>query len=650
MRTRKVLCLILAMATVIGCFAGCGKDEPQEEQKKFNEGIVNYEAVAYSAADLIGEDDYGQIMNKNTEGYEVVFGADLSGSDQTFGGHVIAGGNKKTSLSGTSFCVPSSGSGVDTGDSSWVTVTDSFKGSPQYQLAAEGKIESSDSNGENGMLLGFFVNDAQAAKDSGDGIRVVINPKSADITLFSTPDSWKNGGDASISVKSSYFKAAVSLNAVVTYDNSVFFYINRDFVGKFTVKDGEIELFNSRNKSAYKGSVAEAATAGDKIVVGGVNGGVDLTKLNVAGIPASFLETKKKVTATPVGDNKLGLDITDKTDIVSICYTMWFNNILGSGDGKIGTPLNVTELLETYKFSAEKGFYNDEGKTSNKETRFHYWAEPAQGYYRSTDETACRNNMTMLYNAGVDFIICDYTYLSDSNYTAYAPGTSLWETYVGGPMETLLSTIMKMRAEGLGTPYVVMWTMNDSFMKAFKKYYYTDENYADCFVYWEEKPLILRWNAKNIADDFFTVRGMYGLQGRTWTYQWSYLEHNNANTVTEDFEMKPEHMCCCVAAQTTYMSDTMSAQGREGGKFWNEQWQNVFDTHPKIVTLTWWNEWTAQLLKVNGQYVFTDNFNQEYSRDIEPMKGGHGDQYYKWLVEYVKAYKAHEECPALYEK
>ncbi len=32
------------------------------------------------------------------------------------------------------------------------------------------------------------------------------------------------------------------------------------------------------------------------------------------------------------------------------------------------------------------------------------------------------------------------------------------------------------------------------------------------------------------------------------------------------------------------------------------------------------------------------------------MEGGHGDQYYKWMIEYIAAYKAHEECPVLVEK
>ena len=52
----------------------------------------------------------------------------------------------------------------------------------------------------------------------------------------------------------------------------------------------------------------------------------------------------------------------------------------------------------------------------------------------------------------------------------------------------------------------------------------------------------------------------------------------------------------------------------------------------------------------DGETTFVDNYTQEYSRDIEPMEGGHGDLYYRWLCEYVRAYKAGEDCPTLTEE
>ena len=53
-----------------------------------------------------------------------------------------------------------------------------------------------------------------------------------------------------------------------------------------------------------------------------------------------------------------GLDITHKTDLVGICYTMWFNAVLGSGDGPIENVPNVPELTQRYGWSDEYGFGN----------------------------------------------------------------------------------------------------------------------------------------------------------------------------------------------------------------------------------------------------------------------------------------------------
>lgn len=356
--------------------------------------------------------------------------------------------------------------------------------------------------------------------------------------------------------------------------------------------------------------------------------------------------SEKTVVATPLEGHSLGLDITNKKDLVSICYTMWFNAINGNGTEPITDALNVEELTAKYGFSTKYGFGN-ETEQHNRITRFHYWSEPAQGYYRSTDKDAIRNNMTLLYKAGVDFIILDYTY---ANAGGYSPGKSAWETYINGPSTALLDTIMEMRAEGLGTPYVVFWLSSDSMYELIKEHFYSVEKWRDCFVYWDNKPLLLDWQYESRDQDFFKVKGMYGLQGVVGENQWSYLEVNNSKTVAYDADGNPEHVCACVATQETYMS-YHTAHGRDGGKFWNNQWKTAFKHHPKIVTVTWWNEWCAQLFKIdNVGYVFTDNFNQEYSRDIEPMKGGHGDQYYKWLCEYIRYYKSGLDCPKLYEE
>ena len=338
-----------------------------------------------------------------------------------------------------------------------------------------------------------------------------------------------------------------------------------------------------------------------------------------------------------------GLDITNRSDLVGICYTMWFNAVLGSGHTPIENVPNVTEMTEKYGWSEQYGF-GDASEQHNDIGAFHYWGKPAQGYYRSTDKAALRRNLTLLQQAGVDFLIADFTFVGGNTVN----NKPFWDSHVEYSSIALLDTIVEMRAEGLKTPYVVMWPNSPDAFPVFYEKFYGQKKWKDCFVYRDGKPFILHWNYKTSETDLFTTRGMYGLQGKVRAGQWSYLEPDNRTTVCYDADGNAEQVGVSVAMQATYMSDTTTAHGRQGGRFWHAQWQTAFDVHPKIVTLTWWNEWCAQLFCVGGRYVFTDNFNQEFSRDIEPMQGGHGDLYYKWLCEYVRAYKAHEPCPALF--
>ncbi len=339
--------------------------------------------------------------------------------------------------------------------------------------------------------------------------------------------------------------------------------------------------------------------------------------------------------AAPFGGT-VGLDITDRHDLVGICYTTWFNAILGSGREPVTDWHNVTEV--------------EAGRQSfGPQNAFHYWAKPAIGYYRSDDKAVMRRHMIQLAEAGVDFIILDYTYEEDH----WLEGR-YWDVYTVRPMTALCDTIVEMRAEGLRTPYVVCWigTNKGHLYKAFYDRFYGVEKWRDCFVYWDGKPFILSWGEAEDCPyrDIYTVRTMRGLGSvNREKNNWSFLTVDNRGRYATGADGKPEQVTVAVATQETYMS-APTAHGRDGGFFWFRQWHYAFETHPKIVTLTWWNEWCAQRLEVApGVYEFTDNYNIEYSRDIEPMEGGHGDRYYQWLIQYIAAYKSGKACPVLVE-
>ena len=352
------------------------------------------------------------------------------------------------------------------------------------------------------------------------------------------------------------------------------------------------------------------------------------------------------ITATPAEGHSLGLDVTDKTDLVSICYSIWFDYVLRKSDTEVDYYHDISEILAGNK---------DWGGSPS----FHYWAKPALGYYCSSNREVIRTHMTQLYAAGVDFIILDHTNLS----YGLKSSPNDWKLMVDSPMIALFKTIMEMRAEGLGTPYVVVWVGgggDDRLYQYLYDNYYGQEKWADCFVYWDEKPFLLTTfihDKENPAPEAFTTRCMGGLQDRTACTRkgiWNFLHFNNAKYCTENADGEAEQIGVCVASQETYMSaDT--AHGRLGGLLWNAQWRSAFKFRPKFVTLTWWNEWTAQRLYIqggayDGQYHFTDAYSPEYSRDIEPMEGGHGDLYYRWMIEYIYAYKNHRECPVLVEE
>ncbi len=369
-----------------------------------------------------------------------------------------------------------------------------------------------------------------------------------------------------------------------------------------------------------------------------VHGGGAAVVEDVALMGASTGEVVEHVTvtATPTEGNALGLDITDKTDLVSICYSVWFDAILGSGTEPVTDWNNITEVL-----AGEREW--------GGVTAFHYWAKPAVGYYRSSDKVVIRKHMNQLYTAGVDFIVIDLTNAGDGYL-----GTSAWTNYIQKPMDAICDTIMEMRAEGEGTPYVVFWVGDGEgpLYKELYDKYHSVEKWKDCFVYWDGKPFMITTH-KQPADfpynDLLTVRSMWGLRGAGGYAdgQWSFLNTDNSIHVAMK-DGKPEQVSVAVASQETYMS-MPTAHGRDGGFFWFRQWYHAFDVHPKIVTLTWWNEWTAQRFDVDGKPHFVDNYNQNYSRDIEPMEGGHGDQYYQWLIQYIAAYKGGKDCPILVE-
>lgn len=162
--------------------------------------------------------------------------------------------------------------------------------------------------------------------------------------------------------------------------------------------------------------------------------------------------------------------------------------------------------------------------------------------------------------------------------------------------------------------------------------------------------------------DFFAFRKPQPdyFQGPTGPDQWSWLEVHPQHVFTNSAGQK-EQMSVGVAQNAVgNRLGSMSEPGARGRSYHDgatdtranairlglnlaEQWERALAEDPRFIFVTGWNEWIAgRFAEFNGvklPVMFVDQFDQEHSRDIEPMRGGHGDDYYYQLTGSVRRYK-----------
>jgi len=79
------------------------------------------------------------------------------------------------------------------------------------------------------------------------------------------------------------------------------------------------------------------------------------------------------------------------------------------------------------------------------------------------------------------------------------------------------------------------------------------------------------------------------------------------------------------------------------------QWAHAQREDPRLIFITGWNEWIAgrfdEFNHIRQPVMFVDQFDQEHSRDIEPMRGGHEDSYYYQMAANIRRYKDVRPAP-----
>jgi hypothetical protein len=315
-------------------------------------------------------------------------------------------------------------------------------------------------------------------------------------------------------------------------------------------------------------------------------------------------------------------------------------------------PFDVTKVLTQTKDS----------KVNWTTTADHHWGEPELGYYISTDPFVIRKHASMLCDAGIDVILFDTT----------NPPFTWKEEY-----EALCREYTALRQTGAKTPaiaFIAPFWEPRSITDRLWRDLYQPGLWKDLWFQWEGKPLLLANKAqiKGAAMlNFFTFRRPMPdyWQGPSGPEQWSWLEVYPQH-VFKDPRGNPEQMSVGVAQNAlpntpgpAPMSHRAGAMGRSWhdgkkdsrdgavnlGLNFDEQWRRALEVNPRFIFVTGWNEWIAMRFTKWSKYtdaecyypggLFVDEYNQEYSRDCEPMRDGHGDNYYYQLASWVRKFK-----------
>lgn len=328
---------------------------------------------------------------------------------------------------------------------------------------------------------------------------------------------------------------------------------------------------------------------------------------------------------------------------VGIFYFLW----LGA-HSKTG-PYDLNKIMAT-----------PEKKLGPKGT-FHHWGESEHGYYYSRDPYVLRRHAALLSDAGVDFVALDVT-----------------NSYIyNREVDALCRTWLQMRKEGFKTPQITFLTNSNHIHTTTQVYnrIYKTGLYRPLWFHWQGKPLMIS-NPEGLPQeqkDFFTLRRSWAWsKGQKWfgdgKNRWPWLDHTPQTPGWHTPGM-PEFVSVAVAQHPISNIGRSHQNKRQPppektktshGLYFQEQWDHALKLDPEIIFVTGWNEWVAQRFLYTpgkgardmtgrklkeGESYFVDCFSEEFSRDVEPMKGGYQDAYYYQMVANIRRFKGAPPLP-----
>ena len=334
-----------------------------------------------------------------------------------------------------------------------------------------------------------------------------------------------------------------------------------------------------------------------------------------------------------------------------------------------------------------------------------HWGEPEMGYFLSQDEWVIRKDISMLQDAGVDVLVMDVTngvcywdewevlfstmmkMREEGNKT---PQFVFW-SFNNKPVEVVKSLYERYYKQNKFSDLWFYWDGKPLLL-------YNAHPEADANGHYEASAADY---PKEIFD-FFTLRNMwwgyYKWQGEryigtedNWSFGYSMADDSIINMTPKELVSKHGGQLEEAAVTPAQHPVTMTAVPMGVGKSWSraggepeldeydmpkeayvpwlgktvehptgygiyfqERWEDALAADPPFIYLNDWNEWTAGKYGNGGKtmwlgrensFYFVDQYNAEFNRTIQPMKGGYTDNYYMQMAQNIRRYKGVRPIP-----
>jgi hypothetical protein len=359
--------------------------------------------------------------------------------------------------------------------------------------------------------------------------------------------------------------------------------------------------------------------------------------LLIAGIPLSKENAAEKENPAAAQESK---DAARGRTLIGMQYEAFF------------TPHNVN--WEGGQASGSIGLYNGTQE-----------AVPILGKYSSNDPTILRKHEAWFEDVGIDWLLLDWT-----NFLISKPQ---WETQTGPTHEVvattdlLFKTYRELEKEGKHPPkFVFMMPPFDSAASAPEgierlnhliawttERYLKNPEYKDRFLQLDGKPLMnVAWWTSTLATPGSSCSDLRKITDQIkaprWTVRWmgTQLQDSRVNecgfwswmdgTIRQAVTLRngaPEETIVTPSSFPYAFTDEMlkvrkgwldpKAVGRDHGAPYLESWKVAFESHPRVIQIHQWNEFSGQTQGMGPGVkadIYGDEYNVELSDDLEPTQ------------------------------